>query len=651
MTADEGSMPGPDAIESGSETRGRVFRGLLFTVFILLTTPVWLSPMGVGLDPSWMLGLHLAAARGLVHGRDFVFTYGPLGFALVPRDYGEIGLHAVALRLGLHLLWWASVGMLLFRVRGRLAPVVFVATMAMSGVFLDHELNFSLNGVVILSVLNFLLLAEIDRRPAWAVPAAFLAGASVLTKFNLGAACTASLGIWSLWQLAREPNLRQLGRLTLLAAVYFGTLVGFFLAYGGPVTALLPFLQGSRELASGYATQMTADEPGNPGFWVSMTLLGMTALGLAISLARRSTLALSFGLIVFPMFVMYKGVIVRQSIVHFYYSWPTMVSLTALLLPVASRSKQSGRIAAVGVFLVLAAGFWFAPTSVDMVGRRPSNWLTLLRLDDHRSALRTVDGMLKREQRLPDKFLARIGDAPVDVYPWETSYIWSNDLNWSPRPVFQSYAAYTPALDRMGADHYGGAKAPRFIIYAHYAIDFEHPCLVDSRTWIELLRWYDLVDGYDNLLLLQRRERPRWEGAKSLEEATTRFDRTVALPQASGFVFMTADLEMSMQGRIKAMLYKVDPPWVRVTYQDGRTAEHRLVWRNAAGGFLASDLPRDLGSVIRLFQQGEGDRVASLEFVDRTGLYKPDIRVSLLKSGLDPKPPSVASEDAPVTSR
>jgi hypothetical protein len=37
-----------------------------------------------GLDSSWIVGLNMAAAEGLDHGTQFVFTYGPLGFLEEP---------------------------------------------------------------------------------------------------------------------------------------------------------------------------------------------------------------------------------------------------------------------------------------------------------------------------------------------------------------------------------------------------------------------------------------------------------------------------------------------------------------------------------------------------------------------------------------
>ncbi|OJW24735.1 MAG: hypothetical protein BGO49_06810 [Planctomycetales bacterium 71-10] len=643
--------PGTEAVAAPMERFSSVeigWRVLLLAALVIVSIPQWISQAGVGLDPSWMIGIQLAGIKGLVYGRDFAFTYGPLGFVLGPKALGPLDLHAVLIRLAMHLAWWTSAGLLLFRVRGYAASLAFVAATAMSGIALDNEFNFALTGVVILPVLGFLLLAELDRKPAWAVPAAILAGAAMLTKFNLGVACTGALGVWSLMRLARRPERRVVLRLALLGLAYFGSMAGLFVIYGGPISALWPYLLASKELVSGYATQMTNSDPSLPGPWAPASMVVMASVGLVVSLARRSDLAPAFALMLAPMFILYKGAVIRQSIGHFLVVWPVMVSMTALVLPAASRILRARAAATAAVLAMVGWGFWYAPTTIQkVVARGPNNLAALWRLDKTRADMRAFDALLKAEQALPPQFLARIGDATVDVYPWETSYIWSNDLNWSPRPIFQAYTAYTPALDMMGVRHYRGPRAPRFVIYSHYAIDHENPCAVDSRTWIELYRWYDLVDGHGDKLLLERRSTPRWRGAEPAGEAAVGFAQSYELPRANeGLVFLKADMELSLLGKIQAMAYKVDPPLMRVEYKDGVAANYRMVWRNATGGFIASSMPRDLGAAIRLFQQGSADEVVSISFHDPSGRFKPEVKLEALKSGVGATVASAVEERA-----
>src|ERR1700722_950414 len=76
-----------------------------------------------------------------------------------------------------------------------------------------------------------------------------------------------------------------------------------------------------------------------------------------------------------------------------------------------------------------------------------------------------------------------IGAGTVNVLPWETDVIPANGWDWRPAPVFQSYAAFTPALDRLDAEHYASASAADFVLLNFPAIDRRHPFLETPVSW------------------------------------------------------------------------------------------------------------------------------------------------------------------------
>ena len=204
---------------------GIVWRLLILIAFVMVTFPPCFGVMGTGLDASWVIGLNEASSRHMVYGRDIVFTYGPLGFMLIPLDLGSNLVHAILFRLGLHILWWTSVGMLLFRTRGFVATLLFAAASLLSGIqSAPLDVNFQLAGVMILTTIGYLVLGHLDRRPLWAVPAMIVSAGALLAKFNIGVACAGSIVVWAVIELLRDRSLRMLGRLGLLALTYVGTL-------------------------------------------------------------------------------------------------------------------------------------------------------------------------------------------------------------------------------------------------------------------------------------------------------------------------------------------------------------------------------------------------------------------------------------------
>lgn len=69
---------------------GRIL--VLFLLACLSVPPVFWSPPMVGMDPAWAQSLQLADLGHATFGRDFIFTYGPLGYLLTRSLVSKAGL-------------------------------------------------------------------------------------------------------------------------------------------------------------------------------------------------------------------------------------------------------------------------------------------------------------------------------------------------------------------------------------------------------------------------------------------------------------------------------------------------------------------------------------------------------------------------------
>src|SRR5580698_7827923 len=97
-------------IHSRTLTRWLFALALIYTDLIMVPVP-W-NNYGRGLGASWILGLNLAHAHGLVAGRDIVFTYGPLGYLIYPDPISGSPVLALLYRLGLYFLTVAALARL-----------------------------------------------------------------------------------------------------------------------------------------------------------------------------------------------------------------------------------------------------------------------------------------------------------------------------------------------------------------------------------------------------------------------------------------------------------------------------------------------------------------------------------------------------------
>lgn len=61
--------------------------------------------------------------------------------------------------------------------------------------------------------------------------------------------------------------------------------------------------------------------------------------------------------------------------------------------------------------------------------------------------------------QFPERVKSKIGQRTVDILHNDVSYIFFNKLNYNPRPVIQTYSAYTAELMQLNGRKYASASA------------------------------------------------------------------------------------------------------------------------------------------------------------------------------------------------
>lgn len=118
--------------------------------------------------------------------------------------------------------------------------------------------------------------------------------------------------------------------------------------------------------------------------------------------------------------------------------------------------------------------------------------------------------LFPNENQLPETIKNKIENKTVDAYPWNIQLLFENELNYLPRPVIQSYTAYTKYLENLNFEHYNSKNAPEFVIYEYLSIDNRYPLFDESKMNLILLNNYIAVDSFSmhesNYLLLQKKK-------------------------------------------------------------------------------------------------------------------------------------------------
>ena len=222
--------------------------------------------------------------------------------------------------------------------------------------------------------------------------------------------------------------------------------------------------------------------------------------------------------------------------------------------------------------------------------------------------------------KFPAALRKLIGDRPVDVVPYEVSLVAANHLNWKPRPVFQSYAAYTQFLD--DANFNSLSKRERdYIIYSFTTIDWRHPFFDEPKTFFSLFCNYQLSSKFPadftrilhtEFVLLEKRstdiclpgtvqpsESLAWKANKVLET-----DGTTVVRASFKFRY-------SLLGNFYRFLFRAAPVELWVNYVDGSRRVYRMVLDNADNGIIVSHLPTTAQEAFSLFNNTLPSQVKS----------------------------------------
>src|SRR5690348_5062813 len=89
-------------------------RALLFAVILAAAYSVRSYPITAGLDTSWVYALNYARIKGLIAGRDAIFTYGPLASLAVPMDLANNLARGVVFQFGCWLAFASVAAWIVF---------------------------------------------------------------------------------------------------------------------------------------------------------------------------------------------------------------------------------------------------------------------------------------------------------------------------------------------------------------------------------------------------------------------------------------------------------------------------------------------------------------------------------------------------------
>jgi hypothetical protein len=580
----------------------------LALTLVLLTLPR--LPLGTDDDSSWSAVVDYAHQQGWQFGTDIAFSYGPLGFLITPYFSPSSPWSRVAADIVLTAATAAGISLLAWRINLVLRCVT-LAVVLLLGANADPRSEL----IIQLGLLSWTLLALIESGPGLKISLAIFsisAVFSVLAKMTLLLPAALSLATLTVCFFLRRKTLSG-------ATLFCGCAAGVLLVWiglGQQLSNLGPYFLNGLRISAGYDRTMWAD-PFPILKWPALLMLGLALSVVCIRFTQKAGLESKWSrttvliwLAVF-MFVIWKHGFVRagrDQVEIFFGFIPVMVLLLEAWpggCPV--RQLWMRRLALTCSVVAIASFVWLFDGKLGSCLARPFRLAALhannlVNLPGYQHRLGELQEAERQANQLP-RLRSHIGKGSVDVFGCNQSYAIFNTLNFRPRPVFQSYVAYSEALMNLNEQFYFSPRAPQYVLFALSPIDERFPPLEDAPLFRDLFINYEPVDVEGPFLLLKTRQSVA-PSLTLLRQGILGIGDVIGLKEyGNANMWLEIELKPNIAGRLAQALYRpsevtlavwTDTPNIRV-------ARFRAPAPMLAAGFLASPLPLDHNDVLDLY--------------------------------------------------
>ncbi len=630
------------------------YAGLLYA--FICTFPLAFQAVAPGLDASWMFALNkLAGSGAYLFGRDVAFTYGPLGFLLVPRDVGT-GISFVTSEALWCLLQLALFGALAWRFSGSATTLLLLC----AGYSILVALGVGIEYRFVFAACAFGLLSLGQDRANWlfAVGAALLGSIGLLMKLGSGLSVLSVVaGTWLvLLTNGGRASRTVVGRGMIAAVVSFVALSWFL--FRSPVN----FWKWTRELlevVSGYSAAMSIAGEKWPLVLAAASVGCLICMHFLLTAPLRRCLWLFLAVVFFA----FKEAFVRQDGHRLvFFTTAGMIPILLLLAPsVTGRDKRrlmGSFLFLAGIIILFASNYqafpalrWREVASLLSMGPGLENIQRLIFFSRTREELRAEAIQNLVPDVLPDSWQRRFEDprASVSIIPSELSIAAANRMNWKPMPVLQLYSAYTAELDAITAAGLADSGA-EYLVVTYEAIDGRNLLMDTPSAWRSVMEHYEIadVDPNERRILLARTP-PNPEATREVLNGRASMNEWVPVRETTHLLYASLYLNYTMLGKLADTLYQIPPLYIEMCRRSGRLERYRLISRTAVNGFVINYPPANQYDLEDLLRGTGTDSVIRFRIVPppSSWLFRNEYTWALLEStrvvtpaGGAPRPPT-----------
>ncbi len=600
---------------------------LIFCLFLISPLNLVYQPSG-GLDASWQIAMSLAEKNHLTFGKDFIFSFGPLGFLhskyiIAHSKYWLLLFDSCILFCCGVVLWHFLQKYQSWRQRRLFLPVLFALKMsAMTHLLMPLYIYFTLYYCTNKKLYALFLSST-------------LVCLSFYIKVNYGIILVAVqiVALLYLFLIYREKRIQLIGIFFYQALLLLAP--SFFLN-----VSLMDYITGSLHLISAYNDSMYL-----PIRWIDLkTIFAISLIALFFYLLwltrpewfRSREKILGFILCSLYFYLIFKNGFVRNDSGHmneffrlsflpfiiwyFYfgadlpkkYSWVIFCMIVLTYVPLAQTKRDRALL------------------NKELLSLSHISYIQDIFTDQTEKKI--MDPQLSSSVKIKPYQLSLIGKSSVDIIPWEISEIYLNGLSYDPRPVIQSYSAYDRYLDQKNYEKYTSASAPDFLLFSLMTIDNRYPFWDESITKRAILSNYRLISdrlpeikdklkmecfdsayylaknpdvsvaikegkfksAYDHylkigkwdyrptceqyeVLLLKKRTKPLTTQTIKKTTFYLTINEEYIVPESDQLLYLYANVKYNLMGKLLRIFSQPPPLMVRIKYNDGTEEVYRAI--------------------------------------------------------------------------
>jgi hypothetical protein len=560
----------------------KFFYVLFLVVLVFPYYRIYESPEG-GIDNSWRIALELAKAKGLIFGKDIIYTYGPLG-SLTQRFAIESSPFQFFL---FDLFFFVNLGILFFLLLPNplklyqllIHFLIFFFVSSMYGEWVHFLLFYS-------SIFLGVRFLKVKNR--WFLAYAILVGIiTFFVKANYGIIGLGFVAVLTIYSFFTK-------RLTFTEFLFYiiGSAVISWLLALLLKTDLLQYFYSSIKVIGGYNEAQSLFPESRLRLVIVTYFIWGLLVGIGIIYAIRNLIhnkklslplfdnLFIWGCSIVIAFILVKYAFVRADDGHIT-AFVKLANLPLLLLSFFSTNQ----LLKIGGWVLITLNivsylFFYQPIFGKVAFSIPDNLRTKTYIFPQ--YFKDIFNLpcYKYQKTYPPDIRSMIGDKSVDIVPNEVSEIYFNGLNYNPRPTLQSYQAYNQYLDNKNREKYLSDTAPDFVIYGVESTDNKYAWGDETLTLLALLQRYKPVKIWDNRLLLEKQ--PVIKTLKPIKSETVklRFGQDYNIPvdtSVNTIRVLKIKATYNWFGKLLNLFFQPSHFVVTLTTEDGKKASYNSV--------------------------------------------------------------------------